>query len=339
MKVLITGATGFIGSHFIEQCLNKGWNVDAVKRNSSNLDIYESVNRFYNQDSSHPSSNEINQLGLLKEAFSERAEWNCSKILSDKRGSLQWITASLEDIDEVLSLMQSPYDLIVHAAAKISFKRKDGPQMIEDNIHLTRNIINAAIHQGQKKIIHVSSIAALGRPVQDRPIQITDDWVESPHNTDYAKSKFHSETEIWRGKEEGLKVLIVNPGIVLGYAEGPNSSRQVIEAATKGNPFIPAGSNGFVFVEDLVCRTLDLSENESSWNQRHLMVSHNLDYEYLLNTIAKIYNTSPPKWKLSGPFFKLILAAVRLLENVGVQPKISSELLISTNKKSVYQNT
>ena len=338
MKVLITGSTGFIGSHFIEQCLNKGWDVDAVKRNSSNLDIYESVKHFYKQDSSHPSSNEINQLQLLKEALSERAEWSCSKIHSQERGSLKWLTASLDDIDEVIGLMQNSYDLIIHAAAKISFKKKDGPQMIEDNIHLTRNIINAAIKEGQKKIIHVSSIAALGRPSEDRPIRITDDWEESPYNTDYAKSKFHSEMEVWRGKEEGLNVLIVNPGIVLGYAQGSNSSRQVIEAATKGNPFIPAGSNGFVFVEDLVSRTLELSENESYWNQRYLMVSHNLDYEYLLNTIAKVYHTAPPKWKLNGTFFKLILAAVKLLEKVGIQPNISSELLISTNKKSVYQN-
>lgn len=337
MKVLITGATGFIGSHFIEQCLNKGWNVDAVKRNSSNLDIYESVNLFYKQDSSHPSSNEINQLQLLKVALSERAEWNCLKYLSDQRGSLKWLTASLDDIDEVISLMQNSYDLIIHAAAKISFRKKDGPQMIENNIHLTRNIINAAIKEGQKKIIHVSSIAALGRPLEDRPIRITDDWEESPYNTDYAKSKFHSEMEVWRGKEEGLNVLIVNPGIVLGYAQGPNSSRQIIEAATK-NPFIPAGSNGFVFVEDLVGRTLELSENESAWNQRHLMVSHNLDYEYLLSAIAKVYHTAPPKWKLKGTFFKLVLTAVRLLEKVGIQPNISSELLNSTNKKNVYQN-
>lgn len=338
MKILITGSTGFIGSHFIEQCLNRGWDVDAVKRNSSNLDIYESVKRFYKQDSSHPSSGEINQLQLLKEALSERAEWSCLNYLSDKRGSLKWLTASLDDIDEVIGLMQNSYDLIIHAAAKISFKKKDGAQMIEDNIHLTRNIINAAIKENQKKIIHVSSIAALGRPSEDRPIQITDDWEETPYNTDYAKSKFHSEMEVWRGKEEGMNVLIVNPGIVLGYAQGPNSSRQVIEAATKGNPFIPAGSNGFVFVEDLVSRTLELSENESSWNQRYLMVSHNLDYEYLLNTIAKVYHTVPPKWKLNGTFFKLILAAVKLLEKVGIQPNISSELLISTHKKSVYQN-
>ena len=339
MKVLITGSTGFIGSHFIEQCLNTGWDVDAVKRNNSNLDIYESVKRFYKQDSSHPSSNEINQLQFLKEALSERAEWSCSKIHSEERGSLKWLTASLDDIDEVIGLMQNSYDLIIHAAAKISFKKKDGPQMIEDNIHLTRNIINAAIKEDQKKIIHVSSIAALGRPSEDRPIRITDDWEESPYNTDYAKSKFHSEMEAWRGKEEGLNVLIVNPGIVLGYAEGPNSSTQVVEAATKGNPFIPAGSNGFVFVEDLVCRTLDLSENESSWNQRHLMVSHNLDYEYLLKTIAKIYNTAPPKWKLAGRLFKLILATVRLLEKLSIQPNMSSELLISTSKKSIYENT
>ena len=339
MKILITGSTGFIGSHFIEQCLNKGWDVDAVKRNNSNLDIYESVKRFYKQDSSHPSSNEINQLQFLKEALSERAAWSCSKIHSEERGSLKWLTASLDDIDEVIGLMQNSYDLIIHAAAKISFKKKDGPQMIEDNIHLTRNIINAAIKEDQKKIIHVSSIAALGRPSEDRPIRITDDWEESPYNTDYAKSKFHSEMEAWRGKEEGLNVLIVNPGIVLGYAEGPNSSTQVVEAATKGNPFIPAGSNGFVFVEDLVCRTLDLSENESSWNQRHLMVSHNLDYEYLLKTIAKIYNTAPPKWKLAGRLFKLILATVRLLEKLSIQPNISSELLISTSKKSIYENT
>lgn len=339
MKVFITGATGFIGSHLVSQCLDRGWNVTAVKRANSNLDAFHSVEEIYKQTDGNSEGEEIQRIQQLKESLKSLAEWQCNREINPTaKGKLDWISLSIDDIDQIKEALKTPYDLIIHAAAQISFKKSDGPRMIEDNIQLARNVVNAALINGQKKLIHVSSIAALGRPTEDRPIQITDAWEESDYNTDYAKSKYHSELEVWRGKEEGLDVLIVNPGIVLGYAAGYNSYRRIVDAVIKGNPFIPAGSNGFVFVEELACRTLNLSQETSNWNQRYLMVSHNLQYETLLKQVARVYSTKPPKWKLEGLLFNTVYRLVSALEFMGIHMSVSTELLKSTRKKSVYLN-
>jgi nucleoside-diphosphate-sugar epimerase len=208
--------------------------------------------------------------------------------------------------------------------------------MIQENTDGTRNLINACLKKGVKKFVHISSIAALGRPENDQPIRIDSEWVDSKYNTAYANSKYLAEMEVWRGKEEGLQVLILNPGVILGFGEAHTSSEQVANTVRKGIPAYPAGSNGFVFVDDLAYSALTMLTQESNYGKRHLMVSHNLTFRYLMQELAQVLGVHPPKFELSGWKFQLSYWSIRLVELLGISMPISTELLMSTRRNSVY---
>jgi nucleoside-diphosphate-sugar epimerase len=81
------------------------------------------------------------------------------------------------------------------------------------NVEGTANIINAALATGVKKLMHVSSVAAIGRSRGNEVIHEDTPWEDSALNSNYAITKFLSEREVWRGVAEGLNAVIVNPSL------------------------------------------------------------------------------------------------------------------------------
>ena len=144
--------------------------------------------------------------------------------------------------------------------------------------------------------------------------------------------------EVWRGKEEGLQVLILNPGVVLGFGEGHTSSEQVANTVRKGIPAYPAGSNGFVFVDDLAHTALSMLQQETKFGERYLMVSHNLTFKFIMQELAQIMSVNPPRMELSGWKFQLSYWTIKIIEKLGFSMPISTELLLSTKRNSVYSD-
>jgi dihydroflavonol-4-reductase len=336
-RILVTGATGFVGSHLCHQALTMGWDVYGLKRDSSSTRAFDDLTSYYTENYTH----EAQQLLELKKrlvAFSDDEEGYTPNHTATHRGTFTWIDCDLHNKVQVLELLEQPYDMIIHTAAQISFDKKKRDQTIQDNVNITRNVVNACLIHKQQKLVHVSSIAALGRPVEKDEIDINTSWSESSYNTGYALSKHLSEMEVWRGAHEGLSVLVVNPGVILGYSMAPNSSKQVIGAATGNVCMVPMGSNGFVFVEDLAYRTLNLTQNSQNWNCRHLMVSHNIPFLELFLTIQEIHQIKPVLIKLQQPLWGILWTLLRAFELLGISVPVSSELLKSTRKISRYVN-
>lgn len=426
MKILITGATGFVGSHMAYQAHLMGHEVVLSKRANSKMHLFESVRKWYSNgpNNSNPNNNDphnngpnnsnpltnsgsskennaaqgsgsevlnlnvqsdtksdflsVEQVAQLKsrvglpqlknvltfnlsQALNQVAEHSSSANdhqavhninTTDNRNKAdnysqtavskiqdfqpQWVEMDLQDTDDILDILDDSYDVVMHCAAIVSFDKKSEEKMIQENTDGTRNLINACLKQGVKKFVHISSIAALGRPENDQPIRIDSEWVDSKYNTAYANSKYLAEMEVWRGKEEGLQVLILNPGVILGFGEAHTSSEQVANTVRKGIPAYPAGSNGFVFVDDLAYSALMMLTQESNYGKRHLMVSHNLTFRYLMQELAQVLGVHPPKFELSGWKFQLSYWSIRLVELLGISMPISTELLMSTRRNSVY---
>jgi dihydroflavonol-4-reductase len=118
-------------------------------------------------------------------------------------------------------------------------------------------------------------VAALSRKEGGDIITADSEREDSKYNTDYAQSKYYSELEAWRGKEEGLNVGVVNPGIILGVGSGNTAENQFIGIVNGGNPFVPIGGNGFVWVDDLCAQIIQMYELQS-FGKRQLGVTHNL---------------------------------------------------------------
>ena len=187
--VFVTGSTGFLGAHLIYHLLSKGKHVRALKRETGNLLLFNRIFSFYQ------SSPEL------------------------LPGKLEWVDGELSNVGLLDELISDNINEIYHAAAKVSFQPQDKTEMIRTNITGTANLVNAALNKNIRKLCHVSSIAAIGRGENQKPIDENTLWKASRRNSTYAISKYGAEREVWRGMEEGLPAIIINPSVIIGPGE------------------------------------------------------------------------------------------------------------------------
>ena len=184
---------------------------------------------------------------------------------------------SLEDAMEGVSA-------VIHAAAIVSFDQKDRNRMYQVNVEGTANVVNCAIESGVTRMIHVSSVAALGRTTKAGVVTEEKKWEENSSNTHYAISKHHAEMHVYRGFAEGLEGVVINPSTILGYGDWHQSSCAIFKNAYKGFAWYTKGINGFVGVEDVAEATVQLlvsgHEPEKIHCQcRQLAISKTIQYD------------------------------------------------------------
>jgi dihydroflavonol-4-reductase len=184
-------------------------------------------------------------------------------------------------------------DAVIHAAAKVSFDAADRSEMFRTNIEGTANVVNLALEAGISKVLHVSSVAALGRTKNGDTVTEEKKWEENAMNTNYALSKYHAEMEVWRGMGEGLNVTVVNPSTILGYGDWNSSSCAIFKNVYNEFPWYTTGVNGFVDVED-VARAIVLLLETDSKGERFILSGENWTFQELLNHIARGLNRKLP---------------------------------------------
>lgn len=305
--ILITGGTGFLGSHLIYHLLKKVDKVRAIKRPESNFSVLSKVFSFYHAD---------------PDAFNERIEW---------------VEADITDICSLNSCFDSVTE-VYHAAGKVSFLPDDKDDLIRINAEGTANIVNLSLEKKIRKLIHVSTIAAIGRGGTEK---ITDErvvWKSSGKNSMYAVSKYAAEREVWRGIAEGLNAVIVNPSIILGVGDFERGSVRLINTVDNGLKFYTKGVNGFVDVQDVVQIMIRLMESEIS-GERFIVSSENLSYKTLFEYIAKGLKKPAPKY-VAGEFLSGLAWRAALLKSwlTGKRPFISKEIALTASAKHFYSS-
>jgi nucleoside-diphosphate-sugar epimerase len=105
--------------------------------------------------------------------------------------------------------------------------------------------------------------------------------------------------EVWRGGQEGLQTVIVNPGVILGPGFWSSGSGKLFSRVSSGLKKAPPGGTGFVGVWDVV-RALRILADHQCLNERFILVSDNLEYATMLTEIAGLLGVAPPKSILSG---------------------------------------
>lgn len=259
--ILITGATGLIGSHAALYLLEKGIAVRAIYRTKSSLSRTRLLFKGYGKED-----------------------------LFDK---IEWINANINDIP-ALEPAFIDVDEVWHCAALISFSRKDEDRLRKVNIEGTANMVNLSIDFGVEKFCFISSIAALGDTKNASEIIDEEmEWNPEKHHSDYAISKYGAEMEVWRGQQEGLKVVIVNPGVVLGPGFWDRGSGEIFTAVANDLPFYTTGCTGFVAVTDLV-EIMYLLMNNNLFGERFAIVSENIIYRDLAFEIADLMKVKRP---------------------------------------------
>jgi dihydroflavonol-4-reductase len=265
--ILVTGGTGLVGSHILYHLTEKGENVKAIYRNSSNIAEVERLFRFYSKEA------EL----LLKR--------------------IQWIEAELSDyyaLEDALHGVRHVY----HAAAMVSFNPRESNKMLEINAQGTANLMNACLKCAIQKVCYVSSISSLGKSVDGGQIDELVEWQADDYRSAYSHSKFRAEMEVWRASKEGVPVVMVNPSVIIGPVNWLRSSGRLFYSVKRGMPFYPGGATGFVDVRDVAKAVVLLMESDAI-NERYILNAENLSYKDFFTMVAQSMQLRPPKIKVS----------------------------------------
>ena len=305
--VLVTGATGLVGSHLLISLLQENDSVKALYRNSKHIEKVKNVFAYKNQ------------LNLF-----------------DK---INWIEGDITDIPSLNSAFEN-ISTVYHCAALISFDPKDEEKLRKVNIEGTANVVNCCIDFGVKKLCHVSSIAALG-DTKEGETTITEetDWNPEKLHGDYAISKYGAEMEVWRGFQEGLEVVIVNPGVIFGYGFPKQGSSVVFNSVKKGLSLYTKGTTGIVTVEDVVQCMILLMKKEIN-GQQYTLVAENPTIETVLNTIADDLGVKKPSIYANKTLIQIAWRMDWFLSKIlGKKRSFTKAIANASHSTNIYDNS
>ena len=283
--ILVTGGTGLVGSHLLWHLTKRGEKVRAIRRPGSDLDQVREVFGFY--DDAFAEKN-----GVVP-SDSESDTGGAESQSPDKLFSaIEWFTADMLDLFSLDEAMQG-ITHVYHCAALVSFNPVERKQLIKSNIESTANIVNLCNEHNIKKLCHVSSVSALGSPPEGGEVTEDNIWKPSKRRSGYSISKFQSEMEVWRGMEEGLSAVIVNPSVILGPGNWQRGSAKFFTTIQKGIKYYTTGMTGFVDVRD-VCRCMIKLMESGISGERFILNSQDLYYRDLFNMIADALDKPRP---------------------------------------------
>ncbi|MEI6864825.1 NAD-dependent epimerase/dehydratase family protein [Flavicella sp.] len=305
--ILVTGGTGMLGAHLLFQLINSGESVRAIYRSKKSRKKTRKIFEYYAED----------------------ADLAFSKI--------EWVKADVTDVP-ALETAFSDVEKVYHIAALVSFDEKNAMKMRLVNIEGTANIVNLCIAFGVKKLCHVSSIASVAKSVGKPLIDEKDEFNLLTNNYSYAITKYGAEMEVWRGTQEGLDVVVVNPGVILGPGFWSENSGMLFTMIYKGTPFYTEGLTGFVGVDDVVTVMLKTMDSVVK-NERFILVSENISFKEVLFDIAGLLQKKRPRIKVTA-FMAAIGWRLSWLKSTfaGGVNNFSKHTAKSANNKSYYNS-
>lgn len=261
-------------------------------------------------------------LNMIPQATKEQIEW-CSGSLFDSYA----LGNALEGVDQV-----------VHTAAVVSFAPARRKEMFRTNVEGTATLVNEALVSGVKQFVHISSIAALGRPSGKSSIDETDLWVESEHNTNYAKSKYLAELEVYRGFEEGLNGFVLNPSVILSPGDIEKSSTKLFGYVLKGGTYYTEGDLNYVDVRDVCSILTQLMEKQVN-GERFVLNGGKVGYKYFFDCVAKEFGKMPP-YKPASAWMKELIWRIEYIRSLilGSEPLITKETARLSGNHHQYNN-
>ncbi len=306
--ILVTGGSGLVGSHLLFELARRGNKIRALKRESTNLFWVREIFSFYDP---------INSVKFFD--------------------MIEWVDGGLDDFDLLMKYLDR-VDSVYHCAAMVSFDPSHKEKMLSVNIDGTANLVNACLETGVRRFCHCSSVAALGKVTDDKVIDEKMVWQTSKSNSNYAISKFGAEREVWRGAEEGLDVVIVNPTIILGPGDTSRSSSKIFDTIARGLKFYTMGKTGFVDVRDVARAMVQLAESDIK-GLRFVLNSQNLTYKDFFEVLARQARVKAPYIKAGAWLLGLAWRLQWVKSKVTRRPPlVTKETAASALRYSLYSS-
>jgi len=300
--ILVTGGTGLVGSHLLYHLLLENDSVRAIHQKNSDLNAVKKVFQYYGVQG------------------------------DDLFNKIRWVDAELNNIPELEMAFENIHQ-VYHAAALVSFLSSDYQKMRRVNIEGTTNIVNLCISNQVEKLCFVSSVAAIENAASGVIMDESDNWNSAADKSGYAITKYGAEMEVWRASQEGVPVVIVNPGVIIGSGFWHKGSGRMFTKVQDGLKFYTTGITGFVGVKDVV-KIMQRLMNSNVINQRFIVVSENLSYKQVLQSIAKSLNKDKPSIRIN----KLMSECIWRIEFLRSKITLSPPLLTKRTARSALAN-
>jgi len=305
--ILVTGGTGLVGSHLLYHLLLENDSVKAIHQKTSDINTVQKIFSYYT--SNH------------EEVF--------NKII--------WVEAKLNDVS-TLNTAFKDITHVYHCGAFVSFNPADYQRMRRVNIDGTTNIVNLCIANSVKKLCFVSSIAAVEKNTDNDLIDESENWNNANYKSGYAITKYGAEMEVWRASQEGVDVVIVNPGVILGSGFWHKGTGNLFTFINKGFKFYTEGVTGFVGVKDVVLIMQKLMQSDIK-NERFILVAQNISFKNVFFYIADALHKKRPTIKVSKVLSEIIwrfdLVKSKITFNAPLITKYSAR---SSQSKSYYSS-
>lgn len=305
--ILVTGATGLVGTHLLIKLISEKQKIRALYRTDA------------------------------KKEQTKKIFLQCSPFQQNLFDTIEWVQGDLNDIP-ALTIAFNGITKVYHCAAMISFNPSDYQKLRKINIEGTSNIVNLSIIHNIQKLCYVSSIATLGESAALSIIDETAEWNPESSNSVYAITKYGAEMEVWRGTQEGLNAVIVNPGIIIGAGFFDTGSGYLFKKINKGMKYYTAGIGGYVAVNDVVDIMYQLMQSTIT-RERYILVGENISYKNAFTLIATAIHKKTPTKSIS-PFTMKVAYYFQLISSTffGTKQSIFKSYLKSAFSTSLYDN-
>lgn len=305
--ILVTGGTGLVGSHLLTTLVKDSREVRAIYRSEESISKTEAV-----------------------------FEW-CGLSKSDVRSRIEWVQVDLLNPEDLAGAF-TEVTHVYHCAATVSFNKRDKELMFQTNIEGTANVVNLCLEFGIEKLCYVSSTSAVGKSKGDTIRTEESIWADDGTVSNYSVSKYLAEMEVWRGAEEGLKTVTVNPSVIIGPGDWTASSSNLFLKVWKGFKFYSAGGNGFVDVRDVVSAMNQLM-NSGIVGQRFILVGENLSFRSLFDQIATVLKKPKPSIE-AKPWMANLLWRIEAVKSFlfKTDPLVTKENAATAMETVTYSN-
>lgn len=308
--IFVTGGTGLLGSNLLLELAKEDVSIKAIYRDKSKITRVEKLFQKLNP-------------GTAQEDFKK----------------ITWIEC---DVLDILTLKESMQDCeyVYHCAALVSFRKRDFGKMMRINRQGTFNVVNLALDLNVKKLVYVSSTAAVGKELENGVYRVieTNKWTQSEKTSGYAISKYSAEKEVWRAIEEGLNAAIINPSVIFGPGSWSESSLTIFRTLASGLKFYTKGSNAFVDVRDVV-KAIVLLQKSNIASERFLCTGTNIGFLDVFKIIAKELQSKVPTIYANPFVCGIAWRLSALLTIFGKKPTLTKESVQSSQAFVEYDSS
>ncbi|MCM4159428.1 NAD-dependent epimerase/dehydratase family protein [Antarcticibacterium flavum] len=262
--ILVTGGTGLVGSHLLLDLTQTEEYIRAIYREGSSFDA-------------------------VKKIFA----LNLGKTEGEKLyKKIDWVKAPLDDIPALNKAFKG-ITSVYHSAALVSFNPADTAELRKTNIEGTANIANLCIAFKVEKLCYISSVATMGLTIGEEYVTENFTWHPENDHTEYAISKHGAEIEVWRASQEGVPVVILNPGVILGAGSWKKGSSLIFKKVDEGLNYHFPKVTGFVGVKDVAAAAIKAMDSPVK-NEQFIVITENISFKKVLQFVAKHLNKPAP---------------------------------------------